>query len=87
MPLNADRWRFLDERREVCRRRFDAACGTRTYWATLLEAGLEVVGTDQSLAMLDVAGGKHPEVTVHRVALQDLAAAGPTTTTRLSRTP
>ena len=116
VPLRADRRRFLDERREICRQRFDtmhapvyddrwggyvnpthdaclrrlvaalpagarvldAACGTGKYWPTLLEAGLEVVGTDQSQAMLDVAIGKHPEVTVHRVALQDLAAAGPT---------
>jgi ubiquinone/menaquinone biosynthesis C-methylase UbiE len=88
----ADRRRFLDERREICRQRFDtmhapvyddrwggyvnptheacvrtlvaslpagarvldAACGTGKYWPTLLAAGLEVVGTDQSQAMLDV---------------------------------
>jgi cyclopropane fatty-acyl-phospholipid synthase-like methyltransferase len=102
---------FLDERRAICRQRFDtlhapvyddrwggyvnptherclltlvshlspgdrvldAACGTGKYWPMLLDAGLAVVGTDQSQAMLDVATAKHPEVPTHRVALQDLS--------------
>ena len=104
------RRRFLDERREICRRRFDtmhapvyddrwggylnpthercvrdlvstlpsgarvldAACGTGKYWPVLLEAGAEVVGTDQSRAMLDVALAKHPSVVTHCVALHEL---------------
>ncbi len=114
MPGPADRRRFLDERREICRQRFDtihapvyddrwggylnpthercvgalvsrllpgarvldAACGTGKYWPMLLEAGLAVVGADQSQAMLDVASGKHPDVPTRCLALQDLTAAG-----------
>ena len=36
----------------------DAACGTGKYWPTLLDAGLQVMGLDQSQAMLaaDVDG-------------------------------
>lgn len=113
MPDPDVRRRFLDERREVCRQRFDtihapvyddrwggyvnptheqcvravlsglapgdrvldAACGTGKYWPMLLEAGVAVVGADQSRSMLDVAAGKHPDVVTHRVALQRLAAA------------
>jgi SAM-dependent methyltransferase len=107
------RRRFLDERRAICRQRFDtlhapvyderwgsylnptheqfvrrtvaelpagarvldAACGTGKYWPILLGAGLVVVGVDQSQAMIDVAGRKHPDVLTHRLALQDLAAS------------
>ena len=102
VPLPADRRRFLDERREICRQRFDTmhapvyddrwggyvnpthdACLRRLVAA--LPAGARVLdaacgtgrGTDQSQAMLDVAIAKHPEVTVHRVALQDLAESRP----------
>jgi cyclopropane fatty-acyl-phospholipid synthase-like methyltransferase len=107
------RRRFLDQRRAICRKRFDtmhapvyddrwggyinpshelnvrtliarlrpgarvldAACGTGKYWPMLLEAGLVVVGADQSRAMLDVAAAKHPDVAVHTAALQELAEA------------
>jgi len=107
------RRRFLDERREICRHRFDtlharvyderwgaylnpthdmcvrtlmsrvpsgahlldAACGTGKYWPIVLDAGVIVVGVDQSQAMLDVAARKHPDVTTHRAALQDLVAS------------
>lgn len=106
------RRRFLDERREICRQRFDtiharvyderwggylnpthercvrslvahlpagarvldAGCGTGKYWPILLDAGLAVVGTDQSRAMLAVATRTHPDVATHVIALQDLAA-------------
>jgi len=112
MPGPDRRRRFLDERREICRQRFDtlhapvyddrwgsylnpthercvrsliegltpgarvldAGCGTGKYWPILLDAGLDVVGTDQSQAMLDVATAKHPGVTTRRASLQDLAA-------------
>jgi SAM-dependent methyltransferase len=110
MPDPAVRRRFLDERRAICRGRFDTmhapvyddrwggylnpthercvrtlishlppgarvldvACGTGKYWPILLDARLEVVGADQSQAMLDVAIAKHPDVATHRVALQEL---------------
>jgi len=113
MPDPDVRRRFLDERRAICRERFDtihapvyddrwggylnpthercvrdlvaglpagarvldAACGTGKYWPILLGAGLTVLGTDQSQAMLDVAAAKHPEVPTRRIALQDLAIA------------
>jgi cyclopropane fatty-acyl-phospholipid synthase-like methyltransferase len=61
----------LDEGARV----LDAACGTGKYWPILLDAGLSVVGTDQSQAMLDLAASKHPGVPTHRIALQDLAEA------------
>jgi cyclopropane fatty-acyl-phospholipid synthase-like methyltransferase len=108
------RRRFLDERRDICRRRFDtlhapvyddrwggylnpthelcvrtlvshlprgarvldAACGTGKYWPMLLDAGLDVVGIDQSQAMLDVALSKHPGIETRRLALQELAGPG-----------
>jgi cyclopropane fatty-acyl-phospholipid synthase-like methyltransferase len=114
MPDPGIRRRFLDERRTICRRRFDtlhapvyddrwggylnpshercvralvaqlapgdrvldAGCGTGKYWPILLAAGLTVLGTDQSQAMLDVATAKHPHVTTRRLALQDLVGSG-----------
>ena len=113
MPDPDVRRQFLDERRAICRDRFDtihahvyddhwggylnpsherclrdlvaglpvgatvldAACGTGKYWPILLDAGLTVVGTDQSQAMLDVAAAKHPDVPSRCVALQDLSTA------------
>ena len=113
MPDPDVRRRFLDERREICRHRFDtihapvyddhwgaylnpthemclrtlmshlaprarvldAGCGTGKYWPILLDAGLTVVGVDQSRAMLALAVAKHPGVPTRRVALQDLTAA------------
>jgi cyclopropane fatty-acyl-phospholipid synthase-like methyltransferase len=50
----------------------DAACGTGKYWAILLEAGVRVVGIDQSSAMLRVAQAKHPSVPITHASLQDL---------------
>jgi cyclopropane fatty-acyl-phospholipid synthase-like methyltransferase len=113
MPDPDVRRQFLDERRAICRDRFDtiharvyddrwgsylnpsherclrdlvaglpagatvldAACGTGKYWPILLGAGLTVVGTDQSRAMLDVAAAKHPGVATRCVALQDLSTS------------
>jgi SAM-dependent methyltransferase len=51
----------------------DAGCGTGKYWAMLRAAGLQVVGVDQSQAMLGVAKRKHPTVPVIHAALQDIA--------------
>jgi cyclopropane fatty-acyl-phospholipid synthase-like methyltransferase len=82
-----ERWGgYLNPTHERCVRRvvaalpggarvLDAGCGTGKYWPILLEAGLTVVGVDQSQAMLDVARSKHPDVTTRRIALQDLAAS------------
>ena len=87
-PVYDDRWgSYLNPTHERCLRTLvahlspgarvlDAACGTGKYWPLLLADGLEVVGTDQSQAMLDVAAAKHPGVPTHRIALQDLSAAG-----------
>jgi hypothetical protein len=46
-------------------------CGTGKYWPILLAAGLTLLGTDQSQAMLDVATAKHPHVTTRLLAVQD----------------
>ena len=54
----------------------DTACGTGKYWPALLAAGLRVTGADQSAGMLAQARGKHPQVPVRVLALQDLAGAG-----------
>lgn len=54
----------------------DAACGTGKYWPLVLGSGRTVVGLDQSLGMLRVAAGKHPEVPVGCVGLQELAFDG-----------
>jgi SAM-dependent methyltransferase len=51
----------------------DAACGTGKYWPMLLEAGMSVVGIDQSAGMLRQATLKHPAVAVAKVGLQDMA--------------
>lgn len=51
----------------------DAACGTGKYWPLLLERGCSVMGTDQSTRMLGRAQGKHPDVTIEHVGLQELS--------------
>ena len=53
----------------------DAACGTGKYWPTLLDAGLQVMGLDQSQAMLAAAQAKHPSVSVTHAALQNMGAS------------
>jgi SAM-dependent methyltransferase len=50
----------------------DAACGTGKYWPTLIRAGLQVVGVDQSAGMLAEAARKYPNVEIRRVPLQQL---------------
>lgn len=51
----------------------DAACGTGKYWPILLAAGVNVIGVDQSNAMLAIASRKHPDVPVAHGSLQDLS--------------
>jgi len=53
----------------------DAACGTGKYWSALLEAGLKVHGIDQSAGMLQRAQRKHPQVTIEKLGLQEMAFA------------
>ncbi len=54
----------------------DAACGTGLYFPLVAEAGLRVVGIDQSSAMLDVARAKGIAAFVEQVGLQELAFDG-----------
>lgn len=64
--------RLIDSRPEG-RTVLDAACGTGPYLGMVLDAGRQVVGTDQSAGMLARAGMKHPGVRLDQVGLQDLA--------------
>lgn len=50
----------------------DAACGTGKYWPFLLEAGVRLVGVDQSRGMLEQAKAKFPDVPVMKCPLQEL---------------
>jgi SAM-dependent methyltransferase len=54
----------------------DAACGTGPYIGLLLDAGLTVVGADQSAGMLARAKRKHPSATFVRTGLQELPFDG-----------
>jgi SAM-dependent methyltransferase len=54
----------------------DAACGTGPYIGMVLDAGRQVVGTDQSAGMLARARAKHPEVRLEQKGLQELAFEG-----------
>jgi SAM-dependent methyltransferase len=68
--------RFVDQLIRRCPpggRILDAACGTGKYFAMVLDAGRQVVGTDQSAGMLAQARAKHPAVPTERVGLQELA--------------
>jgi SAM-dependent methyltransferase len=51
----------------------DAACGTGKYFGMILDAGRQVVGTDQSEGMLAQARAKYPGVPTEKVGLQELA--------------
>jgi ubiquinone/menaquinone biosynthesis C-methylase UbiE len=51
----------------------DAPCGTGRYFEMILAAGRRVSGIDQSAGMLVQARAKHPEVTLQKTGLQDLA--------------
>jgi SAM-dependent methyltransferase len=71
--------RFVDQLIQRCPpggRILDAACGTGKYFGMVLDAGRQVVGTDQSAGMLAQARAKHPEVPTERVGLQELAFDG-----------
>lgn len=68
--------RFVDQLVQRCPpggRILDAACGTGKYFGMVLDAGRQVVGTDQSAGMLAQAHAKHPEVPTENVGLQELA--------------
>lgn len=54
----------------------DAACGAGPYLGIVLDAGRQVVGTDQSGGMLAQARAKHPGVRLEQVGLQELAFDG-----------
>jgi SAM-dependent methyltransferase len=71
--------RFVDQLLQRCPpggRILDAACGTGKYFGMVLDAGRQVVGTDQSAGMLAQARAKYPEVPTERVGLQELAFDG-----------
>ena len=71
--------RFVARLAEMCPeggRVLDAACGTGPYMSMVLDAGREVVGTDQSAGMVERARTKHPGVRVEQVGLQELAFVG-----------
>lgn len=51
----------------------DVPCGTGKYWPLVLGSGRTVVGVDQSAGMLRVAAGKHPDVPIALLGLQELA--------------
>jgi SAM-dependent methyltransferase len=63
----------LVERCPPAGRILDAACGTGKYFGMVLEAGRQVVGTDQSAGMLARARAKYPQVPTEKVGLQELA--------------
>jgi ubiquinone/menaquinone biosynthesis C-methylase UbiE len=68
--------RFVDQLVQRCPpggRILDAACGTGKYFGMILDAGRQVVGTDQSAGMLAQARAKYPEVPTENVGLQELA--------------
>lgn len=54
----------------------DAACGTGPYIGMLRDAGLTVVGADQSAGMLTRAKQKHPSVAFVQTGLQELTFDG-----------
>jgi len=76
--INPSHARFIDRMVALVPpggRILDAACGTGKYWPTLLAAGLDVYGVDQSRGMLERCAAKHPGVLTRLVALQDLATS------------
>lgn len=50
----------------------DAACGTGRYFPLVTDAGLRVVGTDQSAGMLDQARARSIAIALEHVGLQEL---------------
>jgi SAM-dependent methyltransferase len=84
-PHYDEHWATVTPSHATCLRRFldrlsagaevlDAACGTGKYWATVLNAGLKVVGLDQSSGMLAQARRKHPTVPTQLLSLQNLGS-------------
>ena len=51
----------------------DAPCGTGRYFSMVADAGLHVVGIDQSAGMLDQARGRGIAIELEHVGLQELA--------------
>jgi ubiquinone/menaquinone biosynthesis C-methylase UbiE len=54
----------------------DAACGTGQYFSLVAEAGLRVVGADQSAGMLDQARARGIALETLHVGLQELDFSG-----------
>ena len=54
----------------------DAPCGTGRYFPTIAEAGLRVIGIDQSAGMLREARRRRIADAVHRVGLQEMSFRG-----------
>lgn len=78
-PASLVHRRFVDRLISTCPdggRVLDAACGTGPYLDMVLDAGRQVVGTDQSAGMLARAKAKHPDVQLEDVGLQELAFEG-----------
>jgi SAM-dependent methyltransferase len=75
-PVGPTHARFVAGLIERCPpggRILDAACGPGRYFGLVLDAGRELVGTDQSAGMLARAKARYPEVLTERVGLQELA--------------
>ena len=75
-PVTLVHRRFVDRLIATCPaggRVLDAACGTGPYLGMVLDAGREVVGTDQSAGMLARAKVNHPGVQLEDVGVQELA--------------
>ena len=50
----------------------DAACGTGKYWPLLISSGMDFIGIDQSIQMLNRASAKFPRVRVEKIGLQEM---------------
>ena len=72
-PVHAAFVALVDASVDVGGTILNAACGTGRYTDAILDAGLQVVGIDQSAGMLEQARRKHPGVEVEQTGLQELA--------------
>ena len=78
-PTTTTHRQFVEKVIESCPhggRILDAPCGTGRYFDMVLATGRTVVGIDQSAGMLAEARAKHPDVTLHKVGLQELEFDG-----------
>ncbi len=50
----------------------DAACGSGMYWPLLFREGREIVGLDRSVAMLEIAREKFPEIKTYQRDLENI---------------